>query len=131
MKNAWFAYLIAGASLLLITTPASGHHGWAAFESRNQVTLKGTVTDFHFVNPHSVVEFEVKDAKGQVQQWEGEVTSPSHLVPKGWSASTLEPGDHVTITGYPAKNGSHSVRVTRILFSNGRELKLDNGKEDQ
>ena len=131
MKRTLFACLVIGAGSLAIPGLVSAHHGWATFESKVTVTLKGMVTDFHFVNPHSVVEFEVKDAKGQVQEWEGELTSPSHLVPRGWSASALEAGDQVTITGYPARNGSHSVRISRILFSNGRELKLDNGKEDR
>src|SRR5258708_6799202 len=109
MKNIRFSVFVIGVGALLIPGLASAHHGWATFDSQMKVTLKGAVTDFHFVNPHSVVEFEVKDAKGQVQEWEGELTSPSHLVPRGWSASSLEAGDQVTITGYPARNGAHSL----------------------
>ena len=79
--------------------------------------------DFHFVNPHSVVEFAVKDDKGQVQVWEGELTSRSNLAPRGWIATSLEDRDEVTITGHPAKNGAHAMRITRIVLSNGKELK--------
>jgi hypothetical protein len=114
--------LIAG--LLAAPRLANAHHGWAAFESVTKVTLKGTVTDFHFVNPHSVIEFSVKDDKGQIQAWEGEMTSPLHLAPLGWSAGSLEPGEQITITGFPAKNGSFALRVTRIVQANGKEMKM-------
>ncbi|HYR44434.1 MAG TPA: DUF6152 family protein [Terriglobia bacterium] len=128
MKNLLLSFLALAAQLLLNADLARAHHGWAAFASESQITLKGTVTEFHFVNPHSIVEFEVKDDKGQVQSWEGELTSPSNLVPRGWTAASLEDKEEITITGYPAKNGTHAMRVTRIVLSNGKELKLGGGK---
>jgi hypothetical protein len=127
MKNTVLSFLIIATALLLNPSSARGHHGWAAFPSGSQITLKGTVMDFHFVNPHSVVEFAVKDDKGQVQVWEGELTSRSNLAPRGWTATSLEDRDEVTITGYPAKNGAHAMRITRIVLSNGKELKLSGG----
>ena len=99
---------------------ANAHHGLAAFDLTNEVTLKGTVTEFHFVNPHCVVEFEVKDDEGQVHQWQAEMTSPVHL--KGWTATSLEPGNVVTVTGYRAKSGALYLRVTKLSSSNGVEL---------
>jgi Family of unknown function (DUF6152) len=114
---------------LAIAIPSSvvAHHGYAQFDTRSVVTLKGTVTDFHYVNPHSVVEFDVKDDKGQVESWKGELTSPSHLGPRGWTATTLQPGDEITIGGWRAKNGAPSLWVTRIALANGQELKIDGG----
>jgi hypothetical protein len=100
---------------------AIAHHGLAAFDQTNKLTLKGTVTEFHFVNPHSVVEFEVKDDEGHVQAWQAELTSPVHL--KGWTATSLEPGNVVTVTGYRAKSGARSLWVTNLSSSNGVELK--------
>lgn len=100
---------------------AIAHHGLAAFDQTNKLTLKGTVTAFHFVNPHSVVEFEVKDDKGHVQAWQAELTSPGHL--KGWTATSLEPGNVVTVTGYRAKSGAAFLWVTTLRSSNGVELK--------
>lgn len=115
--------------LLAITTAGSAgaHHGYAQFDTRSVVTLKGTVTDFHYVNPHSVVEFDVKDDKGQIESWKGELTSPSHLNPRGWTATTLQPGDEITIAGYRAKNGAPSLWVIRIALANGQELKIGGG----
>ena len=112
------------AACLFFAIPALAHHGWAAFDSFRTITLKGTVTEFHFINPHSVVEFEIKNNQDQVESWEGELTSPSHLVPAGWTRNSLEQGDTATITGYPAKNGTRVVRITKIVLAGGKELKM-------
>jgi uncharacterized protein DUF6152 len=125
MKNMWLTLLAVATSFLLMPGLASGHHGWAAFDPRLTVTFKGTVTDFHFVNPHSVVEFGVKDDKGQVQKWQGELTSAIRLAPQGWTVTSLEAGDEITITGYRAQSGARVMRITKLLSSNGKELKLD------
>ena len=93
----------------------------------SQITLKGRVKEFHFVNPHSVVELEVKDEKGQIQVWEGELTSNTNLSPRGWTANSIEDREVIAITGYPARNGAHAMRVIRIVLSNGKELKLGAG----
>jgi hypothetical protein len=128
MKEMLPVMLAAAAAIVLMPASVEGHHGWAIFESKATVTFKATVTDFHFVNPHSVVEFDVKDDKGEIHNWQGEFGSPIHLAPNGWTATSLEAGDEITITGYRAKNGARSLRVTRIVLSNGRELKLDSGQ---
>jgi hypothetical protein len=107
-------FLVAGALVI-------AHHGLAAFDQTKKVTLKGTVTEFHFVNPHCVVEFEVKEDKEHVQKWEAEMTSPGRL--KGWTATSLEPGNVVTVTGYRAKSGALYLWVTDLSSSNGVELR--------
>ena len=116
-------FMTLTAALLLIPARGTAHHGWAAFSSGPEMTLRGTVKDFHFVNPHSVVEFEVRDEKGKLHVWEGELGSRSNLLPRGWAPTAVEIGEKITITGYPAKNGSYALRVTRIVLSNGKELK--------
>ena len=114
--------LVAG--LLLMTGRAQAHHGWAEFNGNAEVTVEATVTDFHYVNPHCVVEFEAKDEKGHTQKWQGEFSNPGVLSRKGWNAASLEAGDKLTITGHPARNGVHALHVTKIRSSKG-ELKLD------
>ena len=114
-------FAIALIAFLSVTTAAMAHHGLTAFDQTTKVTLKGTVTEFHFVNPHSVVEFEVKDESGQVQKWQAEMTSPGNL--KGWTATSLEAGVVVTITGYRAKSGALFLWVTELTASNGMKLK--------
>jgi hypothetical protein len=109
------------AVFLALVSSAMAHHGLAAFDTTKEITLKGTVTEFHFVNPHCVVDFEVTDEEGQVQKWQAEMTTPALL--KGWTATSLEPGNVVTISGYRAKSGALYLRVMSLSSSNGVELK--------
>ncbi len=125
MKTIFLHLLLISAGLVLISGSASAHHGYAAFDTTKEVTLKGSVTDFHFTNPHCVVEIDVKDEQGNVRNWKAEMTSANHLVPKGWSASSIEAGDELAITGYAAKNGAPSLWVTKIRMADGKEIKLD------
>jgi Family of unknown function (DUF6152) len=124
MKPRFFTIATA---LLMLAGSAAAHHGYAAFDTKSEITLQATVTDFHFVNPHSIVEFDAKDDRGDVRNWQGELTSPSHLASRGWTATTLQAGDEISITGYRAKNGRPSIWVTKIRRANGQELKLDSG----
>jgi hypothetical protein len=112
---------------LLAPVMALGHHGWAAFDPKATVTFKAKVTEFHFVNPHSVVEFEFKDDHGQIEKWEGELTSNLRLSRKGWAAVSLEAGMEITISGYRAQSGAHVIRVTKIVLASGKELELEPG----
>ena len=68
-----------------------------------------------------IMEFEDKDDKGTVQEWKAEMTNPAHL--KGWTATSLEPGNVVTVTGFRAKSGAPYLWVTSLSSSNGVELK--------
>jgi len=114
--------IVTTASLLLALGVAEGHHGYAAFDTKAVVTVEATVTDFHWTNPHCVVEFDMKDSAGQVRKWQGEMSSPRHLAPRGWTATTLESGDKITITGYPGKNNVPSMWVTKIVLPDGKAL---------
>jgi hypothetical protein len=129
MKKTVLSFLALAAAFFFNPDSARAHHGWAAFLSDpgSEITLKGTVKEFHFVNPHAVVELEVKDEKGQIEIWEGELTSNTNLAPRGWTATSIEYKDQITITGFPAKNGSHALRVTKMILSNGKELKAGIG----
>jgi hypothetical protein len=122
--------IIVAASLCFLIPPhfAEAHHGWAEFDSTRELTFDGTVTDFHFVNPHCVVEFDAKDEKGQVHKWQGEFSNPGILSRQGWTAASLQIGDKVSITGNPAKNNSPALHVARIRLPSGQEFKIDGGR---
>lgn len=128
MKNTLLTFLAAFVAFLLLPHSALAHHGWMDFDSSRELTFQGTVTDFHFVNPHCVVEFSAQDEKGQLQKWQGEFSNPHQLTQKGWTASSLEAGDRITIAGNPAKNSSLAIHVTRIRLPNGQELKIADGR---
>jgi hypothetical protein len=128
MKNTLLTFLAASASFLVMSHSAEAHHGWSEFDANREVTFEVTVTDFHFVNPHCVVEFDVKDEKGQVHKWQGEFSNPGHLARQGWTAASLEAGDKLTISGNPAKNNAPAIHVARIRLPNGQEFKVDGGR---
>lgn len=121
MKNKIMLSALA-ASFLFLQTLAFAHHGQAGYNNTTPVTVKGTVTDFLFSNPHCIVSFDVKDDKGELQKWQGELTSPNHLIRAGWNAQSLKPGDQVVITGWRAKSGANSLWITKTIV-NGQELK--------
>ncbi len=115
-------FLIVSAAFFWAPRTAAAHHGLAEFD-QTAITLQGTVTVFHFTNPHCVVEFEVKSSTSKVQTWQAEMTSPAHL--KGWTPTSLAAGDEVTVTGYRAKSGAHYLWITSLKASNGVELKTN------
>jgi hypothetical protein len=128
MKNMLLVLLAASVSFLLMSHAAEAHHGWSEFDTNREVTFEGTVTDFHFVNPHCVVEFDVKDENGKIHKWQGEFSNPSQLSRQGWTAASLEAGEKFTITGNPAKNNAPAIHVARIRMPNGQEVKVDGGR---
>lgn len=113
---------VLAAGLFLLGHPAFAHHGQAGYSVKEPVTVKGTVTNFAFLNPHCIVSFDVKNEKGEIQKWQGELTSPNHLIRAGWNAQSLKPGDQVVVTGWRAKSGANSLWVTKTVV-NGEELK--------
>jgi hypothetical protein len=120
---------LAACLLLLVALwahPLWAHHGQAGYDTSTMVTVDGAVTDFKFVNPHSIVNLDVKDDKGETQAWQGELTSPNHLIRAGWSASTLKAGDQVKMSGFRAKSGANSMWITKIAV-NGEDLKMAAG----
>jgi hypothetical protein len=118
--------LFAFAALIFVA-PVWAHHGTAAYDSSKTVTVKGAITDFQFVNPHVLIFFNVKDEKGNIQGWQGELTSPNHLSRSGWTKQTLKPGDEITFSGVRAKSGAPTLWITKVVRSDGREIPLTPG----
>jgi len=125
MNRNLLVLLMVAACSVFASGSASAHHGVAGYAAGQEQTLKGTVTEFQFINPHAIIYLDVKDEKGKVVNWQGELTSPNHLVraPVGWTKDTLKPGDQISIIGMVAKSGSPSMRIRKVLLANGEELK--------
>jgi hypothetical protein len=126
MKTTLFTLLVLTIVLLGSAGQALAHHGNSAYNTSEPYTVSGTVVEFAFLNPHCIITFEAKDASGAAQTWQGELTSPNHLIRAGWNAQSLKPGDQVTITGWRAKSGSNSLWITKTVV-NGQELKTAAG----
>lgn len=108
---------------LAAALPVLAHHSFAVhFVGDRVVTVRGTVTAFSFRNPHGVIELTAKAQSGVDESWKIETNSPNILRRRGWSEASIKAGDVVTIEGYPARDGSSSMRVYRVTFADGREL---------
>lgn len=122
MKDKTFILVAVLVFLLSIAGSAFAHHGTANYDMTKVVTLKGTVTDFQFINPHTLILFDVKNDKGVVEHWQAEATSPNHLVRTGWTKDIIKAGDQITISGFRAKNGSTVIRFQKMVLANGQEI---------
>ncbi|HET7609188.1 MAG TPA: DUF6152 family protein [Gammaproteobacteria bacterium] len=93
------------AAALLTASAALAHHSFAMFDQSTTVTLAGTVKEFRWTNPHVFIEMLVKNDGGAEEQWSIEMTSPEHLARAGWRPSTLKPGDALTLSIHPMRDG--------------------------
>jgi hypothetical protein len=112
--------LIVG--LVVVCGPALAHHGNSAYADKAIELKQATVTKFLWSNPHSLIDFDVKDDKGKVVHWVGETGSPSALVLIGWSKTVVQPGDVITVYLYPAKSGNPAGRLNRLVLADGTTL---------
>ncbi len=119
-----FLYVAVLLGLGLGFSPrAYAHHGYAAYDLTKTITVSGSVTEMMMANPHSSLAFDVKDDKGNPDHWAVEFGTLRGLVAEGWTKDTLKPGDQITLSLHPAKNGAHvGVLVGKITFSDGRPL---------
>jgi hypothetical protein len=122
MKSERLTHVALTIIFFLISIPLWAHHGASEYDMTKIVTLRATVTELQFVNPHTLLTFTVKDDSGKVTDWQGELPSPNLLSRRGWSRSTLKPGDQVTVIGAPAKNGEKGMQVKKLVFPDGHEL---------
>ena len=117
---------IAALFTLLASTALLAHHGTSNYSTTAQtITVNATVTEFHWSNPHVYVLFDVTDDKGNVVHWAAEMNSPGVLKAAGWSKSTLNAGDHITVTSRPNKAGTPVGLVSRAnMLVNGKPLEV-------
>ena len=116
-------------AFLAFAVPMSAHHGTnISYDHSKTLVLKAIVTEFRYANPHAQIYFDVKDEKGNIQHWAGELTSPYNLAQGGWSRKRSEkeitPGTELTITVWPSKAGTPAGVVTKITNSKGEQVLL-------
>jgi Family of unknown function (DUF6152) len=103
--------------------PAFAHHSFAMFDSEKTVTLKGTVKEFEWTSPHSWIRLMVADpATGQTRQYALEMGSPQRSTYDGWTRDTLKPGDQITVTMHPLKDGSRGGMYLSADLPDGRRM---------
>ena len=110
------------ASLVSAVPFLHAHHGLAQFDTTHVVSLQGIVTGFEWINPHAVIHADMKDDQGKTASWALELGSLAMLSRHGWSRESLKPGDHITVYGFRAKNGSAYMSVGRVELADGKSL---------
>ena len=125
MKNKSFVVLAVTVAWLTVSISMLAHHGTnISYDHTKPTTLKGTVTEFVWANPHSQLYFDVRDEKGNIVHWGGELNSPGVLAKQGWTRRHFKPGDEITLTVFPSKAGSAVGVVDRThpIIANGKEV---------
>jgi hypothetical protein len=115
------AVLLAGVAMAF-AAPALAHHSFAMFDAEKTVTMDGTVKEFEWTNPHSWIRMTVADASGKQLEWAVEMGSPQQNAQRGWTATSLKPGDKVSVTIHPLKDGSRGGQFMTAVLPNGQKL---------
>ena len=113
------------AVALAVPSPVPAHHSFAAYESTQTRTIKGTVETFQWVNPHVAFKMRVEpDGGGEPQEWSIETSGPAILTRFGWTRSSIKPGDRISVICNPLSDGSHGGRLhTVVVLDTGQTLK--------
>ena len=115
--------LMTSAVLALLGAAVSAHHSFAAeFDSNKPIQLRGTVAKVEWINPHTWIHIDVKDADGKVERWMIEGGTPNTLLRRGLTRASLPEGTEIMVDGYRAKNGSNRANGRDVTFPDGRKL---------
>ena len=121
--NAKYFGLFLLVSALAAPAAVVAHHGAASFDTSMEVTLKGTVTEWQWFNPHCFLKFDVKGEDGTVKNWAVEAGNPTDMTKRGWSRNAFKPGDQVAVTLQPVKTGAPVGRIRTVVAADGRQFK--------
>jgi len=125
--------VLALAAMFLMSAgalTAQAHHSFAVhYIPDKEIDVTGVVKDFHFANPHGVIFFDVVGDDGEAVTWKGETNSPNLLKRRGWSNKSLQPGDKITVHGWPARDGKPMLRVGYVTKADGTILRGQSSAE--
>lgn len=122
MRKMFFDVLTVTAGVLLVSVPLTAHHGAAALDTGKEITLRGTVAEWIWSNPHCFLKFDARDDTGTVRNWAVETQNPTTMTLRGWSRTSFKAGDEVTVTIEPVKNGQPVGRILHVTLPNGQKL---------
>ena len=123
MKKMVLGVVVALTALLAAPSSLVAHHGAATFDIAAEMTLKGTVTEWLWFNPHCFLKFDVKDETGKVTNWAVESGNPTDMTKRGWSRASFKPGDEVSVTLQPSKSGQPVGRIMAVTLASGKSFK--------
>ena len=120
------AALISGflvLTLLSAVMPLSAHHQWPVSRAR-LVTVKGTVVDFVWSNPHPMITLQVKAEGDQTEKWLVGGPAITRMEANGWTRTTVKPGDVIAGTGYQFADGQKIIQLERVVLADGKEIRV-------
>jgi uncharacterized protein DUF6152 len=124
MNRRMFGTFAMAIGALLVSAPAFAHHGRALiYDANKETTVKGTVTEFVWSNPHVQIGIDAVDARGTHRQWLLETSSTPIMATRGWTRKSLKPGDTVTVTFHPGLKGASTGDLIKLVFADGKELR--------
>jgi hypothetical protein len=122
---------LTAVTVAAFAAPAVAHHSFAMFDRDKTVTLEGMVKEFEWTNPHSWLRFTVNDEKsGKPIVWAVELSSPSRLITMGMHADSVKPGDAVSVTFHPMKDGSRGGQFIQAVLPGGKEVIRANARDE-
>ena len=110
-------------ALISGVVPLSAHHTWPVSYGQ-LVTVKGTVMEFAWQNPHPMITLEVRSDDGKVEKWLIGGPALNRMEANGWNKATVKPGDVITGTGYQFNDGQKIIRLERVTLADGKEMRL-------
>ncbi len=122
MKGKLLVIFALGVVGSIFPTLLPAHHGNAAYDTDKKITVKGTVTQWIWSNPHCLLQFDVTDDSGHVVHWIAETENPSTMSRNGWTEKSFKPGDQVTVTALPLKNRNPVGRIIEVVTASGEKL---------
>ena len=122
MKRVCFPVFVILA-LVSVVMPLSAHHSWPISSDR-LVTVKGTVIEFKWANPHPMMTLEVQASDGRMEQWQVGGPAINRMEANGWTKNTVKPGDVITGIGYQFADGQKIVKLDRVILAGGKEMRL-------
>ena len=121
-SHTWIGAALFGAGALA-APPALSHHSFAMFDTRSEVTLSGTVREFQWTNPHSWLQLDVERG-GRTVEYSIELGSPNTMSRHGWRRTSFKPGDKVTVTMNPMRDGSPGGSLISAIDAAGNRLSM-------
>ncbi len=115
-------FALSAVGALLAAAPSFAHHSWPVDFSK-EITVKGTVTDYQWGNPHVMMGLDVQ-ANGKTERWRVGGPSTNRMAANGWDKTTLKPGDVITASGYRFTDGQPVLRLQKIVMDSGKEMFL-------
>ena len=113
---------IAGVMILALSVPAMAHHSTAMFDLQSQMTREATVVALEWTNPHAWLQVTIENEDGEAVQWGLEMGTPAALMREGWRPRAVTPGEKVTVTFNPLRNGEPGGNLVRTVKQDGTVL---------